>query len=382
MPPEEPARRLAGSSAIADFFLANVTRRSPSASTLYATNPSIVHDSGLVLLRVTPCSYCTEATLPICLSDHRVSSKSFVAIARRGEYQPAHYLRGLEDPKALIAHRTLYILANRYVPGRTAGIRRGLGRMSAWASSTNQMGLVRFSYPELVPKGSWQPLKYSAARQREKNWVALAEVPAASPGDPLDGHPRSSMGGPPPPPDLLVSYSVEPHVVLRCTVIGLECAMEHNTSAASLFRRRLGGGSMVGRLLMYSHNVRLDELRGGSSCARMPRRDVTGLVPPGLDGLVCIGHWHNDFSLYMHFMYLVENVPPYRVTAVSYPFRFRRFFDDERDRVQFAAGTAVDEASGILRISFGIADCVASETAIPTPDVAAMLRGDLVVPRL
>lgn len=380
LPPEEPARRIAGSSAIADFLSKNSTRRSATASTLYATNPSLVQNSSLVLLRVTPCSYCTdESKLPMCLSDH-VRTKSFAVIARHGDDQPLRYLRGLEDPRALLAHRTLYVLANRYAHGRISGGRRGVGQVSPWASSTNQMGLIRFSYPELVPRGPWQPLQYAAARPREKNWIALAEAAATPPREHSDGPSTSSWSDPP--PDLLVSYSIEPHVVLRCAVSRLDCAVQYNTSAASLFRRRLGGSSKLGRLLLYSHDVPLDEVRGGSSCSRMPRRDVAGLVPPGVDGLVCVGHWHNHFALYVHFLYLVEDAPPYRVAAVSYPFRFRRYFDDQRDRVQFAAGTAVDEASSTLRISFGIADCVASETAIPTPDVAAMLRGDLVVPRL
>ena len=114
----------------------------------------------------------------------------------------------------------------------------------------------------------------------------------------------------------------------------------------------------------------------------MPRDDVAGFVSAGQDALVCIGHWHNNYAMYLHFMYLVEEAPPYRVAAVSYPFRFRRYFDDERDRIQFAAGTSIDEAARTLRISFGVADCVASETTISTAEVAAMLRGDLVLPRL
>ena len=118
----------------------------------------------------------------------------------------------------------------------------------------------------------------------------------------------------------------------------------------------------------------LDELRGGSSCAE--------LRWAGRNGFVCVGHWHNLFMMYFHFLYFIEAAPPYPLVAASHPFRFRRFFGDERDRTQFAAGAATDAARGTLRISLGVADCVATETELSLSDVAAMLRGDLVIPQL
>ena len=170
---------------------------------------------------------------------------------------------------------------------------------------------------------------------------------------------------------LLVTYAVEPHIVLRCGVASLRCTMAYNTSAAALLRRRLGG-DRVGRVLLYAHPVALSEVRGGSSCSEMEL--------DGQPGRVCIGHWHNDFSMYFHFLYFMERWPPYRITSASFPFRFRPFYADERDRTQFVAGTL--RIGGTLHISLGIADCVAVESTIQLDDVAAMLRGDLVIPRV
>ena len=126
--------------------------------------------------------------------------------------------------------------------------------------------------------------------------------------------------------------------------------------------------------LISRHAVPPAALSGGSSCSRLP----------GAGGLVCVGHWHDGYQMYFHFLYELDPAPPHAVRAVSYPFRFRRFFGDERDRVQYAAGTTLDARAGnaTLRISFGVADCVAAETTLRVPDVVAMLSGDLVMPRV
>ena len=62
----------------------------------------------------------------------------------------------------------------------------------------------------------------------------------------------------------------------------------------------------------------------------MPRDDVAGFVSAGQDALVCIGHWHNNYAMYLHFMYLVEEAPPVEnaeelvAAARPYPFRYKR----------------------------------------------------------
>ena len=172
---------------------------------------------------------------------------------------------------------------------------------------------------------------------------------------------------------------LEPHVVLRCAVHDGGCEVAHNTSAAGVWRRRLS--NRVGRKLLYGHEVQLPQLHAGSTCSALgtTSNSSAGPEPPPL---VCVGHWHNSFGLYFSFLYKMQSMPPYRIVAVSYPFRFRRYFDDDRDNIQFASGTALDAEAARLRISFGVADCVAAETTVRLADVHAMLSGNLVMPRL
>jgi len=162
--------------------------------------------------------------------------------------------------------------------------------------------------------------------------------------------------------------------VLRCAVHDGVCEVAHNTSAAGVWRRRLS--DRVGRRLLYEHKVQLPHLHAGSTCSAL------SITSNSNNFLVCVGHWHNSFGLYFSFLYKMQSMPPYRIVAVSYPFRFRRYFDDDRDNIQFASGTALDAEAARLRISFGVADCVAAETTVRLADVHAMLSGNLVMPRL
>ena len=93
---------------------------------------------------------------------------------------------------------------------------------------------------------------------------------------------------------------------------------------------------------------------------------------------------------YYHWLYAFSAQPPYAVTAVSYPFRFLKFFvhdapDKQRDRVQFAAGLArAPEPSSSasepshLTVSYGIGDCLCAEANVSVSDVFAMLAGGLI----
>ena len=329
---------------------------------LWATNPSVASES-FVLLRVTPCSHCSRADAPArcfgtraqrrALFTRNITSNSIIAFVRRGARRPLNFLRGFEDARPFVsrlAAGTVYVLAHVFT---------WADDIAEWANHIQLLQLSAVDFSRLSPA---RPLQFAQAHRREKNWVPFAEEPSAVPASPF----------------LLLTYSLEPHVVLRCSTHDASCHVAYNTSAASLLRRRLVD-SAVARKLVYHHKIPLEHLRGGSTCS-----EITSSPPGALsrNARVCVGHWHNSFGLYIHFFYLLEPTPPYAVSAVSHPFRFRRFFDDDRDRVQFATGTTLSADGSLLRIFFGIADCVAAETALPVDDVRMMLSGELVRARL
>ena len=100
-------------------------------------------------------------------------------------------------------------------------------------------------------------------------------------------------------------------------------------------------------------------------------------------GLAERGCRHNHFQRYYHLFYAVRPQPPYDVTHVSYPFRMRREWPNDRadyDRIQFAAGLARSgsDRAATLTLSYGVGDCVAAEVNISAAHVWQMLEGTLI----
>ena len=140
--------------------------------------------------------------------------------------------------------------------------------------------------------------------------------------DPTESHPPEGVGPPPPegggpppaerdPPlpvlqeveknwspfvhggELYFSYSLEPHVVLRCGWVGGRCALAHNSSSE----------------LMRGYGALGQSLRGGTPYVRLS----TG----GLLAAMHVADRTHEPPLYATIFYLLEGEPPFRVTHLS-----------------------------------------------------------------
>lgn len=170
----------------------------------------------------------------------------------------------------------------------------------AAAATVVEMRMRRFAWPSLQPLGEPVSLRRMGPggipmprHRAEKNWVPLGVANAAS-------------------AELLLSYELEPHVVLRCSSTSGDCATEHISSAAPLWRRRLP-----------------PTLRpsGGTPCLR-PAAHTGSSVTRATQLLLCLGHAHYaaraKSRVYVHFFYALRASPPFDVLKVSRPFRFPR----------------------------------------------------------
>lgn len=117
---------------------------------------------------------------------------------------------------------------------------------------------------------------------------------------------------------------------------------------------------------------------------------------------MCLGHFRARMrsadrrSTYFHFFYAVERKPPYTITNVSRPFRFARVDGadarsqlgrggvpaDEQDQfaseaVQFAVGMVLlpGRNASMLRVTYGIGDCLSATRDLALSDVAELLAG-------
>ena len=100
--------------------------------------------------------------------------------------------------------------------------------------------------------------------------------------------------------ELLMSYSVEPHVVLRCAWVGGACEVAHNSSNPFLATYLTLG----------------QVLRGGTPYARLGDGSLLGAMHVK-DGAHAPALYHTIF-------YLVDGTPPFRVRSLSPKLCFSR----------------------------------------------------------
>ena len=307
--------------------LRHIHHTTPSIN-LFATNPCILTASPQTyLLRLTAYSACGVTPMSTLIR-HRYEDNSITAFMRRGRPQPLAVFNHSEDARGIV-------VPNGRRRGRSAVVWIVYSSFSS-ASGANWMELRRFTWPSLAPLGRPIALSYARRSRREKNWI-----PFASEGR------------------VYLTYSVEPHVVLRCRTATGACEELHRTSNAQLWRRRIHAG----------HHG----LSGGTPCV-------------ALGGMqLCVAHYRWPAGTmrvngvkYWHVMYALANAAPFAVVNVSRPFRFGALFGEPqgRDRTQYAAGLVVDARRQVLTISYGVGDCVAAAVDVAVADAMRMLTGD------
>lgn len=212
-------------------------------------------------------------------------------------------------------------------------------------------GLPRTLGPPIAlrPPPGWPEHKF------EKNWV-----------------PFTYLG------ELFLSYSLEPHVVLRCQLprheVVIKCKQAYRTSSPRAWQATdaLFHGTMQPR---YAKGA-----RGGSPLLPIHMQGAAG--ESSTAGFLGIAHYHPSEGpsgappSYFHFFYFVRSRPPFDVTAVSPPFRFlsSRRWTGRRDRIQFASGLQLVGRKVI--VTYGSSDQLAMWTALDRSTVAQLLRGE------
>jgi hypothetical protein len=129
--------------------------------------------------------------------------------------------------------------------------------------------------------------------------------------------------------DLYLSYSLNPHVVLKLDVDTGKCTKAFET---------------------FNENITA-KLRGSSQMVKFNKHYLIAVVHTTITQVT----W--PFRCYDHAFCAFEAVPPFRCVSLGPWFRFPDVYKDSRDSIQFCCGIA-EHDNGYL-LSYGIADCIA-----------------------
>ena len=219
------------------------------------------------------------------------------------------------------------------------------------------MMLRRYHWPSLTLAEPPTTLRLAKARPREKNWS-----PFVAPSPRLGGAPR-----------VLISYQLEPHIVISCHPAGGQCRRRYESSAKALWAQRV---AHYGRMFISGGTPRVI-VGGAPTCIAHYIEWVPWRPPPSPPGAKPAPKPSNaHLGPYVHIWYALSPDPPYQVRRVSHPFRFAPFFNDRRDRVQYAAGLASSSDGKRLIVSYGVGDCLAAEINVTSTTVQRLLDGD------
>ena len=155
---------------------------------------------------------------------------------------------------------------------------------------------------------------------------------------------------------LHLSYSLQPHVVLRCGWSGGRCEVAYNTSSAFLETYdHLGQG-----------------LRGGTPYATLQREGGLMLAAAHVKDAA-----HSP-ALYGTVLYTVEPSPPFRVRSLSPKLcvsgRELELAISPRCALQYVVGLGVDEAHNLALLSLGEMDRAMKVAALPLDRLLALAR--------
>eukprot|EP00727_Mastigamoeba_balamuthi_P006401 m51a1_g2381 hypothetical protein (428) ;mRNA; r:699449-700732 len=193
---------------------------------------------------------------------------------------------GYEDPRGLVlSDGTLLVFVNNIRPSdckrRMAVLRAPLSEISS-ATAANCSGNRSIA----IPSVTW--LSYNERALREKNWVPFAEGPRSS---------------------LIVSYTLEPHLVLECP---------------------LHKGNSRCRKLASTSWPQLEKLV--RSNGRPMRPSNVPVYRADHADYIAVGHFRQGQDV-QFFFYTFHSSAPYSLKSASQPFHF-----DFKDRFQYLSG--------------------------------------------
>ena len=158
---------------------------------------------------------------------------------------------------------------------------------------------------------------------------------------------------------LFLTYSIQPHVVLRCAWTGGSCRRVHNTSSD---------------FLASAHDALGQGLRGGTAYTTVD-------LPDGSRALLAAMHIKDTShapALYTTAFYLLDPWPPFRVRSVSPKLCLSEssveLATSARCALQYVVGVAVEPRSNLLLLSFGEFDRRMKLASLPLDRVLAFAR--------
>jgi len=158
---------------------------------------------------------------------------------------------------------------------------------------------------------------------------------------------------------LHLSYSIEPHVVLRCAWTGGSCHRAYNSSADFL----------------RTYDTQRQGLRGGTPYARLPNGDFLAAMHVK-DGA-------HAPALYATVFYVISGAPPFRVISISPKLciseRELEIATSPRCALQYVVGLIVEPDTaradgGVVLLSFGQMDRTMRLAALPLEPLVALAR--------
>jgi len=162
-------------------------------------------------------------------------------------------------------------------------------------------------------------LKYDKAAPMEKNWSPFVYNN-----------------------ELYLSYKLSPHNVLKCDI---------NTGTCTE---------------MYLSNSKLpSNIRGSSQ------------IIPWKNNYIGIAHTTTTTGVlertYIHYIFIMNENPPFEIVRSSIPFTFPTHFNDWRDKIQFCCGLFIKDK--YFYISYGVADCLSFILKVHETEIEHLLNG-------
>lgn len=303
-----------------------------STSTLfYVTLNSASVDGLNLLVRLTPSAL---------FSPHASYDNETVVWMKCGtsrlRFGPAQDARG-------IMHRGRHLLA---FYSRPVNSHRRIGTLCSWCPAVQCMRNLSAhptAPPEIrlrEPPKIWPEAKKKMAW--EKNWL---------PFEYRD--------------EILLSYRLQPHIVLRCSFTNGSCVQAHRTSSLAAWRMELVCGNRSAMARGSSPVVHIDDERRGEK------------------RWVGVAHFRCPNGVYEHAFFEQEPAPPFAVVRTSPPWRFTTCHSDylsfkhshDDEAIQFVSSAFVSRNGRTMVISYGASDRSSMITTVRTRDVLSMLDG-------
>ena len=391
---------------------------------MFATNVAIIisgenanNNNGLHTLRITPLALsCSNVELSTIINSRYRDNSHALLVSGLDQASPRVLLNwsNAEDPRGLV-HGDLHVFYTATIQIYHQG--------KVKPQSLGRMELRRYSWPGLAFQ-MWANFAWEGNVGVQKNWVPLhiarrhilfshslephtvlkceLPTPGASArrgdGTMIGERFNRTIQCSGAEPKGICHNGVRYEWAFKAASPEAQCTLAYKTPSPMVWH---AAGFHLYQGVSRSNSIRAIP-RGGTPCLPLLATSTSAKKRDTASSLVCLGHFRTRLrptdrrSTYFHFFYAVQPSPPYAITNASRPFRFAKVKDRasvqtllgptgvpadeaaevEREAVQFAVGM-VRHGPGMVRVTYGIGDCVSATRDVAISDVTALLSGRL-----